>query len=195
MSQPPYVTPVSPNPELPAGLTLIQFLQTVVVGLTALPGQLVRPLWQPEPPKQPDINVDWLAFGIDQSAPDFSAYLVPSAGGGPIQTQRQEDLTVKFSIYGPNCTDTYGLLRDGFQIPQNRFALFKANIGYTEITPGRHIPDLVNQRWVDRVECNVILKRQVQRTYPVLTFTSATGIIYVPDVSPDYQLRWSVPNQ
>lgn len=191
MSQLPYVNPISPA-ELPKGLTLLQFLQTVVVGITNLPGPLVRPKWQPEPPKQPDINVDWLGFGVDSATPDFSAYLVPGTPGGPIQTQRQEDLTLSFSIYGPNAMETYGLLRDGFQIPQNRIALFNANIGYTDISPGRHIPDLVNQRWVDRVECNVFLKRQIQRTYPVLTFTSATGIIYVPDVTPDYQLAWQV---
>lgn len=136
--------------------------------------------------------MDWLGFGIESAAPDFSAYLVPSEGGGPIQTQRQESLTLSFSIYGPNAMDTYGLLRDGFQIPQNRIALFNANMGYTEITPGRHIPDLVNQRWIDRVQCNVVLTRKIQRIYPVLTFTSATGIIYVPDVTTDYQIDWAV---
>jgi len=153
---------------------------------------MVRPLWQTEPPKQPDINVDWLGFGIESYAPDFSAYLIPGTPGGPLETQRQEILTLSFSIYGPNAPDTYGLLRDGFQVPQNRIALFNASMGYIEITEGRHVPDLVNQRWIDRVTCNVRLSRKIQRTYPVLTFTSATGIIYLPDVTPDYQLGWEV---
>lgn len=187
---PPYVHPINPT-QLPKGLTLIQFLQTVVVGITALPGNMVRPKWQPEPPKQPDLRTDWLAFGIESQAPDFSAYIAPQdTAESPIQTQRQEDLTLSFSIYGPNAMETYGLLRDGFQIPQNRMALIQANMGYTEISPGRHIPDLVNQKWIDRVECTVRIKREIQRTYPILTFTSATGIIYVPDVSEDYQLEF-----
>lgn len=191
MSQPPYILPISPQP-LPKGLTLQQFLQTVVVGLTGIDGKLVRPLWQPEPPQQPDITVDWLAFGIEAAAPDYSAYVSPPVGGGPIQTQRHEDLTLKFSIYGPHAFDTYGLIRDGLELPQNRFALFQANMGYTSISPAQRVPDLVNQRWVDRVECTVAIKREIQRTYPVLSFTSASGIIYVPDVSPEYQLPWEV---
>jgi hypothetical protein len=175
------------------GLTLTQFLQTVLVGVTALPGELVRPKWQIEPPKSPDVLTNWMAFGIDSAAPDFSAWLSPPEGGGRLQNQRNEDLTISLSIYGPAALETYGLIRDGLQIPQNRFAMFSANIGYTDLSEARHVPDLVNQRWIDRYEASLLLKRQVQRVYPVLTFVSATGIIYVPDVTPDYELRWSVP--
>jgi hypothetical protein len=187
----PYVSPLPGSSGLPTGLSLVQFIQTVLVGVTAIPGTLTRPKWQPEPPKQPDINVDWLAFGIDLTAPDASAYLELDSTG-KTTTQRQEGLEVSVSIYGPNCDDVYGLLRDGFQLPQNRIALHQANMNFTEVTAGRHIPDLVNQRWIDRVECSVLLRRQIQRTYPVLTFVSASGIIYVPDVTPDFQLDWEV---
>lgn len=190
MSTPPYVAPISQG-QYPKGLTLLQFLQTVVVGISGIPGNFVRPKWQPEPPKQPDINTDWIAFGIESQTPDANAY-VNSQEGGTTVLQRNEDLNLSISIYGPKAIETYGLLRDGFQIPQNRIALFQANIGFTSISEGRHIPDLVNQRWIDRVECSVVLKRQIQRTYPVLTFLSASGTIYVPDVTPDYQLDWEV---
>lgn len=191
MSTTPYVTPIHGGSGLPTGLTLPLFIQTVLVGVTALPGPLVRQKWQPEPPKQPDIGVDWMGFGIGLTAPDASAY-VGLNQDGQVTTQRQEGLEVSLAIYGPNCDDTYGLLRDGFQLPQNRISMQQANMNFTEITAGRHIPDLVNQRWIDRVECSVLLRRQIQRTYPVLTFLSASGIIYVPDVTPDYQLAWQV---
>jgi hypothetical protein len=191
MRQNPYVGPTQSS-SYPKGLTLVQFLQTVVVGISGLPGNLVRPKWQPEPPKQPDITTDWLAFGIESQKPDFSAYLSATGPDHELQLNRQEDLTLSFSIYGPNCAETYGLISDGFQIPQNRISLFQANIGYTEISEARHVPDLVNQRWVDRVECTVRLKRQIQRTYPVLTFVSVSGIIYVPDIADDAEIDWEV---
>ncbi len=42
-SQPPYVNPL-PSPP---GLSLERFVQTVIVGLSALPGPMVVPDWQP----------------------------------------------------------------------------------------------------------------------------------------------------
>lgn len=188
---PPYVQPVA-STNYPKGLSLIQFLQTVVVGLTAIPGPMVRPKWQVEPPPNPPLEVNWIGFGIESQSPDFSAYLAPTGPNQSLQTQRQEDLTLSLSIYGPDAVETYGLLRDGFQIPQNRISLYRANMGFTELSEARHVPDLVNQRWIDRVECTLRLKREVQRTYPVLTFASASGIIYVPDIAEDAEIDWEV---
>ena len=189
MSQPPYVLPLPQNP--PPHLSLKQFLQTVIVGVSGFPGPLVRPKWQPEPPQQPDLPQNWIAMGIASSRPDAQAY-VGLNDTNQVVTQRHETIELALSIYGPECEETYGLLRDGFQLPQNRIALFQANMGFVEITESRHIPDLVNQRWIDRVECSVFLRREVQRTYPILTFVSASGIIYVPDVAPGYDVEFEV---
>ena len=60
--QPPALTTVPPK------LTLIQFIQTLLVGLSELSSDLVRSEWQLEPPKQPDATVNWLAFGIKDSS-------------------------------------------------------------------------------------------------------------------------------
>lgn len=191
MSTPPYVQPISPQSQFPKGLSLRQFIQTVLVGISNIPGPLVRPKWQPEPPKQPDININWMAFGIEVAAPDANAYIA-STPEDQTTTQRNETLQISLSIYGPDSIDTYGLLRDGFQIEANRYALFNANMGFVEITPARQVPDLVNQRWIDRVETSIILRRAIQRIYGVTTITSANGIIYVPDITEDYQLPWEV---
>lgn len=187
----PYVKPVSPQSQYPSGLTLTQFIQTVLVGISGVPGDLCRPKWQTEPPKQPDIFVTWMGFAIEVAAPDANSYL-GSMSGTQLGSQRHENLEVSVSVYGPNALEIYGVLRDGFQIPQNRIALFNANMGFTEISPARTIPDLVNQRWVGRVESSIFLRREIQRTYGVPTILSASGIIYVPDVTPDYQLPWEV---
>ncbi len=182
---------IKPQQDVPVGLSLTQFLQTVVVGISMIPGPLVRPKWQPEPPKQPDISVNWIAMGIEVDGRDYNAYVAYKANN-EVDFQRNEDLSVSLSIYGPDAIDTYGLLSDGFQIDENRFAMFRNGVGYTDMSPGRRVPDLVNQRWVDRIETTVFLKRKVRRTYSVQTLVSASGTIYVPDVTPDYQLAWQV---
>lgn len=160
----------------PGGLTLTQFIQSVIVGVTGLPGTMVRPRFQTLPPKDPDIQVNWASFFIRSPRADTNAF-VASNPDGSSTLNRQESLDVDISFYGAAALDFYSLLRDGLQITQNLEALRLANMGYTDITPGIVGPDLVNERWQSRVATTLTLVRQVVRTYPVLSFASAGGTV------------------
>lgn len=166
---------------VPANLTLVQFIQTLLVGLSGFSGPLVRPEWQPEEPKQPDINVDWAAFGIGLNSPDANAF--QEVNNGVVNLGRQETLTISLMVYGPNAMNNISLIRDGFEIPQNLASLRKANMGYVDITDARHMPDLINERWFDRYVCDVILHRYIKRTYPILDFVSVSGTVYTQTAS------------
>lgn len=179
----------------PKGLTITQFIQTVLAGVSALPGPLVRPKWQPEEPTQPDINTNWMAFGIASQTPSFNAYIALNPDD-TTQLQRQEQLEIQCSIYGPDALDTLGLITDGLQIPQNLAALLSANMGVVEVTKALHIPELINERFFNRYEMTVVLNRQVQRLYPILKFLSATGIIYSQTgTDPNFTLPWDAANE
>jgi hypothetical protein len=182
--QPPVLITTPPN------LSLVQFIQTVLVGLSAFPGTLVRPDWQVEPPKEPDISVDWMAFGIQTATPDANAY-IGFDQNDITYLQRNELLQVTCSVYGPNAYDNVGLVRDGFQIPQNLTSLKKANMGFAYDSPARHIPDFINGRWNDRWVTEIFLRRQIQRYYGILTFLSASGVIYTQTAEDlNYSLTW-----
>lgn len=161
----------------PPNLTFVQFMQTVLVGLSGIPGTLVRPNWQPEPPKQPDLAVDWLAFGLGDVTPDNNAYVSIDADENPT-LQRNELIPVTVSVYGPNAYNNAGLIRDGFQLTQNLTSLRKANVGFAYDGPIRHLPDFVNERWIERYIYEFSIRRQLNRTYPLLSFASANGTIY-----------------
>lgn len=170
-----YLVPAS-QPPYPGGLTFKQFLQTVFVGISGLSGDLVRPKWQIDPPKQPDITLNWMALAVVDDTADANAF-VGSDLNGNNTTQRHEDLEVQCSFYGPDSLEIGTALRDGFQVPQNLEALRSANMGFVSATKMTHVPDLVNERWVDRYEMSIFLRREILRVYPILNFTSASGTI------------------
>jgi len=114
VSSPGYIQPSSTT-RLPKKLSLTQFIQTVLVGVSNLPGPMVRPKWQTEPGKQPNIRINWLAFGIEIAKPDANAYIASNTDLS-VGYQRHEELEVQCDLYGPDALDVYGLIRDGFQI-------------------------------------------------------------------------------
>ncbi len=172
-----YLLPAAPTP-LPGELTLEQFLQTVFVGISGLPGDLVRPKWQIEPPKQPDVYVNWLAIGLNEDNADTFAYNSVNSGGMNV-FQRMEALSVQCSFYGPNSLDYARATRDGFQIGQNREALQSASMDFVSTSGLTRAPDIVNERWVDRWEMVVSLRAEILRVYPILNLVSVTGTLNV----------------
>jgi hypothetical protein len=187
-----YVLPGTTVP-IPNKLTLTQFIQTVFVGITGIPGPLVRPEWQPEMPKQPDIQINWMALGITVAAPDANGYSGTNEDDEYVY-QRHETLEIACAIYGPQALENYGLIRDGFQIFQNLAALRTANMGFVEVGPARKLPELINGRWINRVQTSVFLRREVQRTYPIPTLLSANGTIFTVLGNEDYLLEWGTQN-
>lgn len=163
-------------PALPGNLSLEQFLQTIFVGLSGLSGDLVRPKWQMDPPKQPDITVDWLGFALMENDADFNAYVGIDQSGNNV-FQRMEALTVQCSFYGPNALSYLQTVRDGFQIKQNLEALESAKMGYVSTSKAVRVPDLVNERWMQRWEMSVSLRREILRVYPILTFLTGAGTL------------------
>lgn len=191
MSAQPYITPSSTTP-LPGGLTLTQFIQTVIVGISGITGALVRPKWQVEPPKQPDIATDWISFGVDASKNDVNAYVDVNTQDITV-FQRHQILDIEISFFGPAALDTYQKLNDGLQIPTNLQALTLANMGLIEMTDGRQMPDMLNGRFVGKILSNLFLRRQIQRVYPIPTLISAAGTIHTVTGNEEYLLNWQTP--
>lgn len=164
-----YITPLV-APGYDAALDAI--LQGAVVGITGLPGNLVRPRWQPEPPIQPDFNTDWCALGVTRSTPDVFSYdrHDPIGNGGNGQTFVEEDelLTVLHSFYGPDSSLNCELFRKGLMITQNRDVLASNGIYLVEVQEAIILPALLKEKWVRRVDATVIYRRRTSTSYAIL---------------------------
>lgn len=178
-----YLVPSSTAPDYDAALDRI--VQQMVVGITGLPGTMVRPRWQPNPPKQPEPSVDWCAIGVQSVIPDDGPAIVhDGSGDGSDTSSRHETMEYVASFYGPHGLGNATLLRDGIAIPQNVEAIEAAGLRFVETSSITPAPALYNEQWIRKYDIRLTLRRQVSRTYPVRNLLSAVGTIHgeaIPD--------------
>jgi len=177
-----YILPTGSGPPYDAALDAI--FQAMIVGITGLPGNMVRPRWQPNIPKQPPPATDWCAFGVTVQAPDDGPAIVHNGAGNGSDTYiRHEQVDVLASFYGPNGAQYAQQLADGLSIPQNLEQL-KANDMNSVVTGDiRSAPDLINEQWVRRYDMQLTFRRKITRTYAVLNILTAQGTVQTNTVT------------
>lgn len=161
---------LTPSSEATNDNALEDILQAAVVGITGIPGTLVRPRWQPEPPTQPAFNVNWCAIGIPRALEDAFAYHATRENDQVVE--RDEILYVLHSFYGPGASQMCKRLRDGLEIAQNRATLRAAGLALVECQEAVTLPALVKETWVKRIDVTVVYRRRTSSAYPVRTIES-----------------------
>lgn len=167
---------------------LDDYFHDFLVGMSGLPGDLVRPRWQPEPPNQPDFTVNWIAFGFPRIVEDAFAY----QGQDPDNpetglVQRDEILTMLMSIYGPQGGQLGKQISAGLQLSQNRAYLRTQQISLVEVEDMIKLPALLKEKWVPRVDINVRFRRRAGWVFAVRSVDSvAAGLdneIYITPIT------------
>lgn len=163
---------------------LTAIFQQMIVGITGLPGNMVRPRWQPNPPKQPEPTVNWCALGIAvQTLDDGPAIVHNGAGNGSDTYIRHEQIDVLASFYGPNGMQNAQLLSDGLAIPQNLEQLKAQDMSSVDTGQIRAVPDLINEQWVRRYDIELTFRRKITRSYNVLNILTAQGTVQTNTVA------------
>lgn len=174
---------LGPTTDTLEGNTWEDFLQEVVVGITALDPTLVRPRWQQVPPNTPDVNTTWASVGIMDTEADWNPVNLHNGYPDPGNELLIRHEVVRFmaSFYGPDAVMTADHLRDGLFIEQNRAALRANSVGIIEVEGVVRNADIFRQQFRDRVDITILFKRQVRRYYQVRNLVQAKGIIYGND--------------
>lgn len=173
-----YLTPdATPSPIEDAALDAA--FQKAIVGITALPGNMVRPRWQEKPPKQPEPSVNWCAFGVTSQIPDAGPHIQHvSADPGNDTLRRHEEIDVLATFYGPLAKQYAAILRDGFGIPQNIEELKASGIAFIDAGDIRPVPELVNQQWIRRADIQLRFRRAVTRSYAIRNILAADAHLF-----------------
>lgn len=170
-----YLQPTGTPPTEDADLDSI--FQQLIVGITGLPGNMVRPRWQPTVPKQPDPATNWCAVGVTGIEHDANSYEQMHTDGLSETLIRHEIITVLCSFYGLNALSNAAQARDGMYVAQNNSTLDQYEMGLVEVGSMVTAPELVNQQWIRRFDLSMRIRRRVVRTYQVLNVLSAQASV------------------
>ncbi|QNH50351.1 hypothetical protein HWI77_11555 [Acinetobacter venetianus] len=153
---------------------LEDIFQAFIVGITSLPGLMVRPRFQKDPPPMPAIGADWCAFAVKSIIPDDSPYF--DQKDETMDSIRHEELTLFLSFYGDHGQSIANVLKDGLAIPQNIAQLKAQQIKF--ISTGEIItaPDFLNNQYVHRYDLTAVFKRKTSRTFAVKSLVDAETI-------------------
>lgn len=172
----PIVTPAT-------GPALRLVIQALLAGLLDLPGNLVRQNWQVDVPPVPAIDINWCGFGVTVVREDANTYSAQT-NDTTSEVQRHEEFEVVCSCYGPACEEYAGRIRDGLSIAQNQEALMLAGIACVGVQGPRHVPELIQDRYQDRADVIVTMRREVRRSYAVFVFVGVTDTIVTDHLVP-----------
>lgn len=89
------------------------------------------------------------------------------------EMQRHVTLTVVGSFYGPEAEDCAGRVRDAMYIPQNWEPMAYLGIKLREIEDLNRQPEIMNQRFINRVDLRFSLRREIVRIYPIFDLAAA----------------------
>jgi hypothetical protein len=165
---------------------IVSLFQLAIRAITGIPGAMVRPRWQPNPPLRPGPTVNWCGAGVGNFVADANPYYDTQGTAGRLIRHESGELSV--SMYGPACQENCRLLRDGFNIPQNRWALGSAGIAMTDATAAQHLPELVADVWYERADITFTFNREVRRIYPILSIVSASGVLHANQAGADFSI-------
>lgn len=139
-------------------------------------GSLIRPRWQLEPANQPDFPINWVAFGIARTRRDTFAFqgMDPTGLTDDYVLQRDEELSMLVSCYGAAAANNAHQWHDGLQLDANRWAAFSSiNTTLVEALEPINVPLQIKQKWVQRWDVMTVLRRRIERRYPIGTVETA----------------------
>jgi hypothetical protein len=154
-------------------------LQTLFVQVLPLQGNAVFTRWQLEPPAQPPATTDWCSIGTTVETEIGTGYTSFYSEDGLSYEKLEQLVSLETSVifYGPHAMAYGAILRDAWQIAQNRDLLREYNLGFTLVIGPQRMPEVINGQNVNRADLTIVLQRTVIRLYNVQPLVSFAPVL------------------
>ena len=131
----------------------------LLVGVTLLPGELVRPAFQDTKPVVPNNNVNWIAYNIEDSEPDDNPQIQVGV------YTRNSALKLSVFAYGPLSPEYLRAVVNGMTIKQNLEALMSQGLVYKKLDSSlTQMNELFNNQWYKRWHVSLLFGLHEQLT-------------------------------
>jgi len=156
---------------------LARELNDLVVGVSGLPDDMVRPRWQPEAPLVPKASENWAAIGVvrfngERGGPELRHY--SDDPGYSVLTQFDYPV-VATTFYGPDCEGYARQFKDGLSIAQNWEQAYARGLNLYEMADILLFGELINNVWYRRAELELTFRQTVARRYEIQNILRAQG--------------------
>ena len=154
----------APTSEPIYGDELDTLVQGIVRDLSGLTGDLVRPRWQPDPPRTPPLDVTWLAVAVTDIRRDYGRQITCS------YIAHHEDVDVLVTAYGPRSMNVLTRVESGPRIPHNNAIIEAQGLYFKSSTSIIPIPERINNQWLKRYDITMTFRRRVEVEYDIGCF-------------------------
>lgn len=176
----PWLIPV--GEPIPYDEELRDIVHDILVGISGLPNEYVRPAWQPTPPVQLPAIANWLAFAIKTTpAEDYPADIQSADPDSQQSIQIQHEvIDVLLSFYGPRGGGYCARTKAGLYQPSNRGKIRGMGLHFVNASDLVYVPELTNAQWINRVDMPIEFRRITKRVYEV------RDIVTLGDLGPGF---------
>lgn len=164
-------------------LTRVQledYISSLVVNLTGITSDLVRPAFQRRPAPMPEQGVNWCSFYLAESNTE-------GMWRGPALVRKGKDfkipdrqiVTFQFFFYGDDCFELCSKFYSGLQIRENWDYLTLKNISILKWDDMLIVPRKYNEVYVYRADIKVYLSVAYNRTVIMPYFNVAPDVDFL----------------
>ena len=160
-----------------------------VAALSGLALDHVRRRWVPKPGTRPGIGENWVAVGIEEIETHGSPEQFARKGeierpeSGDVVRVSHQTLACAASFYGPDAAGIADTFREAAQLDQNVRWLASKGLKVQSVDgEATHVPDFLNEQWVDRYDVRFRIGRAVRRVFGVRDIAAVGDISIKTDL-------------
>ena len=149
-----------------------------IMGVSAYPATLIRPMYQPNAPTVPAFGTDWIAYNIKEAdSKGFTSQALDTT----YSVKRSAQLIVSVSFYGANSYQNIKSFKDALELTQNWDAVRQYGMAFGDAGRIIKVPELHNMRWLDRYNIEITINQMTTKTASIISLQQVSTTVTVND--------------